>query len=133
MKRLALTVLALVFSLSVAAADGPDEKPIQHLNVPAVSSMQEAKEIFIDKTVDIRRKRPVSLETSAQIHVITYTLEKSVAYFADNLTGEKQDLAKELAVVVEEIHLSSERNRLAELEGHLDQYFSLVDRFLFGF
>ncbi len=133
MKQLALLIFTMSFSLSVLAADESNEKPTQHLQVADVQSMKEAKAIFIDRTAEIRAKKPLNLENASQIHVITYTLEKSVAYFAENLNGEKQGLAEEIAVVVEDIHIASERNRLGELKEHLNNYFALVDKFLFCF
>ena len=78
-------------------------------------------------------KKKLSLEEASQIHIITYTLEKSVAYFSDNLKGKKQALAKEIAVVVEDIHITSESNKLDKLKKHLSKYFSLVDKFMFCF
>jgi hypothetical protein len=101
----------MIFSLSVLAGDESNEKPTQHLQVADVQSMEEAKAIFLDKTAEIRAKKPLNLENASQIHIITYTLEKSVAYFAENLTGDRQELAKEIAVVVEDIHIASEGNR----------------------
>ncbi len=95
--------------------------------------MEEAKAIFIDKTAEIRAKQPLNLENASQIHIITYTLEKSVAYFAENLQGEKQEIAKKMAVVVEDIHITSESNRLEELKEYLNKYFGLVDEFHFLF
>ena len=133
MKQLALLVFTTLFSFSVLAAGESKDKPTQHLQLADVQSMQDAKAIFVDKTAEIRAKRPLSLENASQIHIITYTLEKSVAYFADNLKGEKQEQAKEIAVVVEDIHIASESNRLGELEEHLSKYFALVDEFLFCF
>ena len=133
MKQLLLFVFTLLFSLSALAADVSKEKPTQHLQVADVNSMEEAKVIFLDKTVEIRNKKPLNLEAASQIHIITYTLEKSVAYFAENLEGEKQDQAKQIAVVVEDIHLASESNRLDDLQKHLDKYFDLADKFLFCF
>jgi hypothetical protein len=123
----------MIFSLSVLAGDESNEKPTQHLQVADVQSMEEAKAIFLDKTAEIRAKKPLNLENASQIHIITYTLEKSVAYFAENLTGDRQELAKEIAVVVEDIHIASEGNRLEELKEHLNNYFVLVDKFLFCF
>jgi len=123
----------MLFSLSVLAVDESKEKPTQHLQIADVQSMEEAKEIFIDKTAEIRAKQPLNLENASQIHIITYTLEKSVAYFAENLKGEKQEQAKKIAVVVEDIHITSESNRLEELKEHLNKYFGLVDEFLFCF
>ncbi|MEJ2310530.1 MAG: hypothetical protein P8Z78_14660 [Gammaproteobacteria bacterium] len=133
MKQLALLVFTMLFSLSVLAADESKEKPTQHLQIADVTSMEEAKAIFIDKTVEIRNKKPLNLEAASQIHIITYTLEKSVAYFAENLEGEKQEQAKQIAVVVEDIHIASESNRLDDLQKDLDKYFDLVDKFLFCF
>ena len=133
MKQLALLVFTMLFSLSVLAVDESKEKPTQHLQIADVQSMEEAKEIFIDKTAEIRAKQPLNLENASQIHIITYTLEKSVAYFAENLKGEKQEQAKKIAVVVEDIHITSESNRLEELKEHLNKYFGLVDEFLFCF
>jgi hypothetical protein len=133
MKQLLLFVFSVLFSLSALAADVSKEKPTQHLQVADVNSMEEAKVIFLDKTVEIRNKKPLNLEAASQIHIITYTLEKSVAYFAENLEGEKQDQAKQIAVVVEDIHLASESNRLDDLQKHLDKYFDLADKFLFCF
>ena len=133
MKQLLLFVFTVLFSLSALAADVSKEKPTQHLQVADVNSMEEAKVIFLDKTVEIRNKKPLNLEAASQIHIITYTLEKSVAYFAENLEGEKQDQAKQIAVVVEDIHLASESNRLDDLQKYLDKYFDLADKFLFCF
>ena len=133
MKRLILLVFVLCFSLPVMASDNTKEKPTQHLNVAEVTTMEDAKEIFLGKTHEIMIKKNIGLQEASEIHIITYTLEKSVAYFAENLKGEKQVLAKEMAVVVENIHLTSESNRLEELKTHLKEYFDLVDKFLFGF
>jgi hypothetical protein len=133
MKQLVLLVVTMLFSLSVLAADESREKPTHHLQIADVNSMEEAKEIFIDKTAEIRKKKKLNLEEASQIHIITYTLEKSVAYFAENLSGEKQEIAKQLAVVVEDIHIASESNRLEKLKIHLNEYFDLVDKFIFCF
>jgi hypothetical protein len=128
-----LIIFAVIFSFPIQAADESREKPTQHLKIEDVKSMDDAKEIFLEKTLEIRNMNNINLEEASQIHIITYTLEKSVAYFAENLTGEKQPLAKEMAVVVEDIHLSSENNRLEKLKGHLREYFDLVDKFIFCF
>jgi hypothetical protein len=132
-KKIALVVFAVIFSFPIQAADESIEKPTQHLKIADVSSMEDAKEIFLENTLEIRNMKNIHLEEASKIHIITYTLEKSVAYFAENLTGEKQSLAKEMAVVVEDIHLSSENNRLEKLQGHLREYFDLVDEFIFCF
>lgn len=85
------------------------------------------------KTAEMMSKQDIDHKAAAEIHIITYTLEQSVAYFANNLTGEKQALATQMAEVVERIHLSSETSRTDELQAHLREYNELVDQFLFCF
>jgi hypothetical protein len=133
MKKSTLLVFAMLFSLCALAVDESKEKPNQHLQVADVQSMEEAKAIFIDKTAEIRSKKPLNLENASQIHIITYTLEKSVAYFAENLKGEKQKLAEKIAIVVEDMHIASESNKLEALKEHINKYFVLVDEFIFCF
>ena len=133
MKKLILFILAMFFSLPILASEESREKPTQHLYVPGVTSMEDAKAIFLGKTLEIRAKKNIGVKEASEIHIITYTLEKSVAYFAENLMGEKQSLAKQMAVVVENIHISSESNRLEKLQKHLKEYFDLADKFIFCF
>jgi flagellar biosynthesis component FlhA len=133
MKNFLLLFFALTFALQVLASDESEEKPVQHLKVADVGSMEDARRIFIEKTSEIKSKKkldPVELE---QIHIITYSLEKSVAYFAENLEGHRQELAKEIAVVVEDIHLDSENKRQEKIRNHLNRYFDLAERFIAGF
>jgi hypothetical protein len=131
--KIVLIVFAVLFSFPIQAADEAREKPTKHLKIADVTSMEDAKEIFLEKTLEIRNMKNIGLEEASKIHIITYTLEKSVAYFAENLTGEKQSLAKEMAVVVEDVHLSAENNRLEKLQEHLREYFDLADEFIFCF
>lgn len=133
MKRLVPLLIALFFSLPTMATDTSKEKPTQHLKVPEITSMAVAKDVFLDTTARIRSMKQLNPDEAGQIHVITYSLEKSVAYFVDNLTGNKQVLARQMAVVVEDIHIASENNRPETLRKHLDKYAELVDQFLFGF
>ncbi|GLP96300.1 DUF6746 family protein [Paraferrimonas sedimenticola] len=127
-----LVLMACLWSTGLAASE-TGEKPIQHLQVADVSSMDEAKAVFLDTTFEIAEMKNIGEVEAAQIHIITYSLEKSIAYFADNLSGDKQALAKQMAVVVENIHLSSENNRFEALNSYLKEYSTLVDQFLFGF
>ena len=64
--------------------------------------------------------------------MITYSKEKAVAFFAENLSGALQVIAQEMAVVVEEIHLSSENNLEDATKAALDQYFALFESFTKG-
>ncbi|RZM84817.1 hypothetical protein C3B51_02495 [Pseudoalteromonas rubra] len=110
-----------------------DEKSIQHLKIADVTSVEDARKIFIEKTSEIRSKRDLDAAELQEIHVITYTLEKSVEYFALNLIGDKKKLAEDIAVVVENIHINSERNRKEETRKYLNQYFVMADTFIKGF
>ncbi|MCF1428281.1 MAG: hypothetical protein LPD71_11925 [Shewanella sp.] len=132
MKYLVALVFTVLVALSTLAASG-DERPTQHLKAPDVTNMQDAKDIFLEMNHELMEMPNIGMQQAAEIHILTYTLEKSVAYFADNLTGDKQSLAKQMVVVVEEIHLTSERNRIDALKQHLNGYSELVDQFLFGF
>lgn len=109
-----------------------EEKAVQHMEIAAVTSAAEAKKIFIEKTQEIRSKQKLNAAELQDIHFITYTLEQSVAYYAKNLSGERQALAKEIAVVVEDLHIASENNRQASAKQHLAKYFQLADDFMAG-
>ncbi len=61
--------------------------------------------------------------------MITYSLEKAVAYFADNTQGEQQAAANKIAEVVELVHIGSENNRAAETKSYLEEYFTLANTF----
>ncbi|KUJ82518.1 hypothetical protein AWR36_012015 [Microbulbifer flavimaris] len=135
MNKLVLVLLTLVFAFTapVQASDESKEEPIQHYQVPDVTSMEDAERIFVETTAEMKSKKKLDQVELEQIHVVTYSLEKSVAYFAENLKGERQQLAKELAVVVEDIHLASENNRHEAAKAHLSNYFELAERFASGF
>jgi len=130
MKKLVLFLFALAFVSPVLASDAAKEEPIQHLKIADVTSMEDAKRIFIDKTSEIKTYKKLDAEKLHQLHIITYSLEKSVAYFAKNLKKENRTLAKEIAVVVEDIHIDSENNREEKTRQHLTKYFKLAEEFI---
>lgn len=133
MKNLAVAFLALIFMTSVQASDQSQEAPVKHLNVPSVTSLEEAKKIFIEKTLEINSKQTLDEAELQQIHIITYTLEQSVAYFSENFEGEGQQLAKNIAEVVESIHLGSENNRKEATQQKLKEYFQLASLFIYKY
>lgn len=133
MSKLVILILSFAFALQVMASDESKEEPVQHLKIADVTSMNDAKNIFIDKTSEIKSKKKLDQLELQQIHIITYSLEKSVAYFVENLTGERQELAKEIAVVVEDIHISSENNRQEKTKTLLNKYFDMAEKFISGF
>lgn len=123
-----LILLALLFPLTVFAMSG-DEEAVQHMKLPDVTSAQEAKKVFFDTTAQIKSKKTLDVAELQEIHFITYSLEKSIAYYAENLSGKQQKLAKKMAVVVEDIHINSENNRQEATKKHLKKYFKLAERF----
>lgn len=133
MNKLVMIIFSLAFAMHVMASNESKEEPVQHLKIPDVTSMKDAKKIFIETTSEIKSKKNLDQLELQQIHIITYSLEKSVAYFVENLKGERQELANEIAVVVEDIHISSENNRQKEAETYLNKYFNLAEKFISGF
>ena len=106
-----------------------DEKPIQHLKLEDIASESSAVEVMQATTEQLLAKTNLDALELHEIHMITYSLEKAVAFFAENLSGARQVTAQEMAVVVEEIHLSSENNRKDATKVALDQYFALFNSF----
>lgn len=122
---LLLIFAATLFSVTVAAS----EKSVQHLQLPDVTSIEEAKQVFFDTTAELQAKNKLDADELHEIHIITYSLEKAVAYFAENSADEQQAAAKKMAELVELIHIGSENNRAAETGAHLKEYFKLADAF----
>ena len=106
-----------------------DEKPIQHLKLEDITTESNAVGVMTSTTDQLRAKNNLDALELHEIHMITYSLEKAVAFFAENLSGARQVTAQEMAVVVEEVHLSSENNRKEETKAALDQYFALYKSF----
>ncbi|WP_415889819.1 DUF6746 family protein [Neptuniibacter sp. SY11_33] len=132
MKKLAGLFFALVFATSVQASGVSDGKPVQHLKIADISSFSDAKTVFIEKTLEMKGKQKLDAEELHEIHIITYSLEKSVAYFAEQSTGSDKELMEKIAVVVEEVHLNSENNRKDETKKELDTYFKLASEFIYN-
>ena len=106
-----------------------DEKPIQHLKLEDIATESSAVEVMQSTTEQLRAKTNLDALELHEIHMITYSLEKAVAFFAENLSGARQVIAQEMAVVVEEVHLSSENNRKDATKAALEQYFALFESF----
>ncbi|MDH5601798.1 MAG: hypothetical protein OEY78_10905 [Gammaproteobacteria bacterium] len=132
MKKLVPLLFALAFTSPVLASGDSKEEPTRHIKLAKVTSMADARKIFIDKTTEIKSYKKLGAAELHQLHIITYSLEKSVAYFAENLEKESRELAKEMAVVVEDIHIDSENNRKEKTQQHLTKYFKLADKFIPG-
>lgn len=131
------TILAVFLSLILIpmayATDSKKEKPVQHLKLADVTSMAEAKKVFIESGFAMSQKHKLDSSELQEIHIITYSLEKGVAYFVENLSGEQKTLAEEMAVVVENIHLNSENNRKEETQKELAKYFEMANTFVYTY
>ena len=131
MKKLTLTlaIIAGLLSLYVLLETKTAEKPVQHIIVEDIASSSEANNVFIEMTSDLKTKKILDTYELHEIHMITYSLEKSVAFYAENLNGKAQKLAEDMAVVVEEMHLASENNRQEATKESLSNYFKLAEDF----
>ena len=109
-----------------------DEKPIQHLKLEDIATESSAVEVMQSTTEQLQAKTNLNALELHEIHMITYSLEKAVAFFAENLSGARQVTAQEMAIAVEEVHLSSENNRKDATKAALDQYFALFESFTKG-
>jgi hypothetical protein len=128
MKLLLILVIALSTFTATDTNASSNETSIRHLDLPDVTSFSEAKVVFEETTSALNSKTVLDAKELQEIHIITYSLEKSIEYFASNLEGEEQGLSEEMAVVVENIHISSENNRREQTEAYLEEYFELADR-----
>lgn len=98
-----------------------EEKPIQHLNLKNILSVEEATTVFTKEVAFITGREELTAAALHEIHMSTYSLEKAVAYFVENSQGEEMSLAEQIAVVVEDIHLASEKNRADDIRGFINQ------------
>tara|TARA_B100000900_G_C19936740_1_gene455881 strand:+ start:100 stop:465 length:366 start_codon:yes stop_codon:yes gene_type:complete len=108
------------------------EEVVQHMNLPDITSYEEAKAVFNQTTAELREKNKLDETELHDIHMITYSLEKAVAYFFTNMKEDQQVSAKEIAKLVELIHVSAENDRAAETEVYLQEYFKLATAYSEG-
>ena len=105
------------------------EKPVQHLKLADITSKDKAVEVMKSTTQDLKGKTKLDVTEMNEIHIITYSLEKAIAYFTENITGDQQALAKKMAEVVEEVHLNSENHRTEKTKAALEKYYPLEEAF----
>ena len=115
----------LYFSANLHAGE---EKPIKHMEKANITDAAKAKEVFLADTKKLMAQGELNEKALHQIHFITYSLEKSVAFYAEQGKEEIQTIAQEMAAVVEEVHLNSENNRTEETRKSLDQYFAMAKK-----
>lgn len=61
--------------------------------------------------------------------MITYSLEKAIAYLSENMKDDERASTKEMAKVVELVHVSAENNRATETEVYLRECFELANTY----
>lgn len=127
-----LSLLSTIFLMFLSLNAVSAEKPVKHRIVDDINSYDEAKKVFSETTSKIKSKTKLDAQELHEIHMITYSLEKAVAYFADNFEGAQQASAGKIAEVVELVHLGSENNRVEETKVYLAEYFKLADEFYQG-
>lgn len=118
-----LTVLLLSTPISAT------EKSVKHLDLPEISTHEQAEKVFLETTRELESKTMLNAKELQEIHFITYSLEKAMEYFVNNASGDKQAMAKDLAEAVEEIHINSENNRKEKTLEKLERYFFLANEF----
>ncbi|MEM9016422.1 MAG: DUF6746 family protein [Verrucomicrobiota bacterium] len=124
-------------TVAAETAEAPEKKeegakPMKHLDIPDVTSYDEAKKVFLERVAEITGKNKLDNQELHEIHMSTYHLEKAVAYFAENSEGPKKEAAEKLAVVVEEVHLSSETFKPEEAKKHLAEFAKQAKAFTAG-
>ena len=126
MKTILSILLALIIvSTQSVLADGA----IKHVDLPDITTMEEAESVFATTTTQLKEKKLLNPQELHEIHMITYSLEKAIAYFVESLKDDQQAMAKEMAEIVELIHISSENNRSDETRANLERYFNQVETF----
>ncbi len=132
LKSVIFLALMAAFSSLYLTVGIAGEQPVQHLIVDDITSYQEAKQVFANTTADIKTKTKFDAADLHDIHMITYSLEKAIAYFVDNMEGKKKAAAGKMAAVLELVHLSSENNRNIEIQVYLENYFKRAEAFSAG-
>lgn len=132
MKFVLLAILATTLTAYVSVPAYATTNAVKHIDLPDITSYVEAREVFDQTTSELREKNKLDETELQEVHVITYSLEKAVAYFSKNMEGDQQVSAKEIAELVELIHLSAENNRASETEVYLQEYFELANTYREG-
>lgn len=111
------------------AAQAAHDKPIQHLHLEDITSLNEAVRVFAKEVAFIQGQTELTPQVLHDIHMSTYSLEKAVAYYVENSEGARKELAEQIAEVTEQIHLASERNQPEATAKHIEQLKALTEQF----
>jgi len=124
-----LMALLIVLVAGLHTVSAASDKSVQHIELADIDSFDEAKQVFSETTSQLQEKAKLDAVELQNIHIITYSLEKAVAYFVENMQGEQQIAATKMAELVELIHIGSENNRPADVKVDLEAYFKLAETF----
>jgi len=124
-----LMALLIVLVAGLHTVSAASDKSVQHIELADIDSFDEAKQVFSETTSQLQKKAKLDAVELQNIHIITYSLEKAVAYFVENMQGEQQIAATKMAELVELIHIGSENNRPADVKVDLEAYFKLAETF----
>ena len=131
-KSVLLAIFAIILTSFFSAPAFAIKDAVQHMHLPDLTSYEEAKKVFNQMTEELREKNKLDETELHEIHVITYSLEKAVAYFSENTKVDQQAFAKEMAKLVELVHVSAENYRAAETEMYVQEYFELANAYSEG-
>ena len=98
MKFVLLAIFATTFTAYVSVSAFATTNAVKHIDLPDITSYEEAKEVFNQTTSELRKKNKLDETELQEVHIITYSLEKAVAYFSKNMEGDQQVSAKEIAL-----------------------------------
>ena len=132
MKSVLLAISAIILTSVFSAPAFATKEAVKHMNLPDITSYDEAKKVFDQTTTELKEKNKLDETELQEVHMITYSLEKAVAYFSKNMEGDQQVSAKEIAELVELVHVSAENNRASETKVYLQEYFELANTYLEG-
>lgn len=107
-----------------------EQKPVQHLQLPDITTQSEAWDVLQATSKQLRNRQQLDASELNDIHMITYSLEKAIAYFATQSEPTLAKQAQAIAIVVEDLHLHSENNRKEASQAALNRYFKLYEPFL---
>lgn len=107
-----------------------EQKPVQHLQLPDITTQSKAWDVLHTTRTQLGNYKQMDASELNEIHMITYSLEKAIAYFATESEPTLAKQAQAMAIVVEDLHLHSENNRKEASQAALNRYFKLYEPFL---
>ena len=127
--------LLVGFTICISAcqdnkAISQSQKPVQHRKLPDIVTQSEAWDVLQTTSQRLRNQKQLNASELNEIHIITYSLEKAISYFATQSDSRIAQRAQAMATVVEDLHLNSENNRKEASQAASKNYFQLYEDFL---